>query len=121
MEKAEVIAKLERLIESFNRLDKETKKINASTGRFLQDQLEYAKNGRVNYGSVWAPMALYKMKGDTPSVSIKEYRMKHGDSTDLIEGFEEISVLMADGSGYLTLSDALEMPTASNKSQQKPL
>lgn len=103
MERQKVITHIETLIESFKRLDKETKKENASTGRFLQDQLEYAKIGEVNYDSVWTPMALYKMKGDTPSQSILQYRMKHGDSTDLVEGFEEIRVAMADGSGYRTL------------------
>lgn len=103
MDKQAVIAHIEALIENFRRLDKETKKENATTERFLSDQLEYAKNGMVNYNTAWAPMALYKMKGDTPSASIREYRMSHGDSTDLIEGFEEIRVAMSDGSGYLTL------------------
>jgi hypothetical protein len=103
MDKQAVITHIETLVESFKRLDKETKKENASTERFLLDQLEYAKNGMVNYSTVWSPMALYKMKGDTPSISIREYRMNHGDSTDLIEGFEEIRVAKSDGSGYLAL------------------
>lgn len=103
MDKQAVIAHIEALIENFRRLDKETKKENVSVERFLLGQLEYAKNGMVNYNTVWSPMALYKMKGDTPSQSILQYRMKHGDSTDLVEGFEEIRVAMADGSGYRTL------------------
>lgn len=103
MEKAKIIAKLESLIENFKRLDKETKKENASIELFLRDQLKYAKIGKVNYNTVWSPMALYKMKGDTPSVSIRDYRINHGDSTDLVYDFEEIRVAMADGSGYRTL------------------
>lgn len=103
MEKAKIIAKLESLIENFKRLDKETKKENASIEVFLHDQLKYAKIGMVNYNTVRWPMALYKMKGDTPSMSIKDYRIKYGDSTDLVESFEEILVAMADGSGYRTL------------------
>ena len=103
MDKQAVIAHIETLLENFKRLDKETKKENASVERFLRDQLEYAKIGQVNYNTVRWPMALYKMKGDTPSISIKDYHIKYGDSTDLVEGFEEILVAMADGSGYRTL------------------
>lgn len=103
MENQQVIAKLETLIGRFKRLDKATKAENASVGRFLNDQLNAARLGRVDYNSVWPPMALYKMKGDSPSVSIRDYRITRGDSTDLVEGFEEIHVAMADGSGYRTL------------------
>lgn len=103
MDKQAVIAHIKTLIKRFNALDKATKADNESTNQFLQDQLKAAELGRIDYGSVWSPMRLYKMKGDDPSMSIREYRLSHGNSTDLVEGFEEIRVAKSDGSGYLVL------------------
>ena len=103
MDKQAVITHIKTLIKRFNTLDEATKADNKSTHQFLQDQLKAAELGRIDYGSVWSPMALYKMKDDNPSISIREYRLSHRNSTDLIEGFEEIHVAKSDGSGYLTL------------------
>jgi len=93
MKKQEVVTRLHILIKRFNQLDKVTQKENKSVLRYLRDMKAAAVLGKIEYKSVWHPMRLYILRGDRPSMSVKEYRETYGDSIELIEGFHPIEVL----------------------------
>lgn len=93
MKKQEVVTRLHTLIKRFNQLDKATQKENKSVLRYLRDLKAAAVLGKIEYKSVWHPMKLYRLKGDTPQTTVAEYRERYGDSIELVEGFHPIEVL----------------------------
>jgi hypothetical protein len=93
MKKQEVVTRLHTLIKRFNQLDKVTQKENKSVLRYLRDLKAAAVLGKIEYKSVWHPMKLYRLKGDTPQTSVAEYKERYGDSVELVEGFHPIEVL----------------------------